>query len=734
MATQRLIAAAVLTMIMTVLTGHERAKAQPCGFVFTPLPAAADDNPAIPMPLLLEPSMAAVGGTVVLFGGFGVSFGSIQAFSHLWTYSTASGWQYRNADVQIGGGYPSVRNGAAATNVGPWVFIYGGENVFGGYGPNETLYGYSPADNFMDRFGTGPWPRHLPALCRQPGSADSLLMFGGRATFNAVGVTTQYGDTWMTSWRYTNWVRLATGGPSPRYGHTMVYDPVRNRAVLFGGRTTSGQYFGDTWEWDGASWQQRAIPGPSARANHMATWDPRSGRIILYGGWDGATMFADVWAYDGSTWTQLPQIGGPPIPARRSGGLAAFETPGTGNILMWAGFQAGVDVTNTGGLIEIAREMNPWVSLPCARVGDADILLQAVVVDASRVQSVQWFKDGVAIDPALNPTAATLSFVLPGPITLSDAGAYSVSVTSACGVEVSSPSTMNVREPLTLTRLPSDTVVCGTATIDVESSDQSRTSVIWEYEDATNGWMSITAFSTITDPVRGGSLFIEEVSTTQFRVFSGLGLVGIRVRAVIYDSCDGGQSGPILVTSPFLVSANPIEAMMDTGVVAVSGSGTACRTGSRTFSVDTTGISPGAEYIWRVFPFDGVSVGQTLTSTPTPLECGGGSLASVTPSNGPVVTVSIRPCLPGPRVYLISCEVRSVCGTYISMGDPPTINSMNIYEVCVADFDCSGTVEIDDIFAFLNAWFDGADVADVTGNGLSFDDIFAFLNAWFAGC
>jgi hypothetical protein len=52
--------------------------------------------------------------------------------------------------------------------------------------------------------------------------------------------------------------------------------------------------------------------------------------------------------------------------------------------------------------------------------------------------------------------------------------------------------------------------------------------------------------------------------------------------------------------------------------------------------------------------------------------------------------------------------------------------------------------QVQDIFAFLNAWFNGCtgqpgapcfgQNADINGGGLSVSDIFSFLNAWFTGC
>jgi hypothetical protein len=54
---------------------------------------------------------------------------------------------------------------------------------------------------------------------------------------------------------------------------------------------------------------------------------------------------------------------------------------------------------------------------------------------------------------------------------------------------------------------------------------------------------------------------------------------------------------------------------------------------------------------------------------------------------------------------------------------------------CAVDFDGMGGVSVQDIFAFLNAWFAGDPRADFDGmGGIAVADIFAFLNAWFIGC
>ena len=73
--------------------------------------------------------------------------------------------------------------------------------------------------------------------------------------------------------------------------------------------------------------------------------------------------------------------------------------------------------------------------------------------------------------------------------------------------------------------------------------------------------------------------------------------------------------------------------------------------------------------------------------------------------------------------------------------------TLELGDDCGADFDGGGTVTIDDIFVYLNAWFAGCDGtqppgppcngrnADFDGvGGVTINDIFAYLNAWFAGC
>jgi hypothetical protein len=110
--------------------------------------------------------------------------------------------------------------------------------------------------------------------------------------------------------------------------------------------------------------------------------------------------------------------------------------------------------------------------------------------------------------------------------------------------------------------------------------------------------------------------------------------------------------------------------------------------------------------------------GAPLSDGPTP---SGASVAGSTTSHLAIVN--------GSRADggTFTCTVTSACAS-------STSNPVSLL-FCPADFNCSGGVEIQDIFDFLNAWLAADSRADFNGvNGLDSQDIFDFLNAWFAGC
>lgn len=140
-----------------------------------------------------------------------------------------------------------------------------------------------------------------------------VVMFGGGG--NGPGPSGLWRDTWI--YNGTTWRSYTGPGPSYRLGAAMCYDPLRGRAVLFGGTAAStGAQLADTWEWDGDQWYQIAANGPPARELALMAFDHARGKSVLVAGryFNGFYYnYRDVWEWDGATWTRqedIPGIGG----------------------------------------------------------------------------------------------------------------------------------------------------------------------------------------------------------------------------------------------------------------------------------------------------------------------------------------------------------------------------------------------------------------------------------------
>lgn len=138
------------------------------------------------------------------------------------------------------------------------------------------------------------------------------------------------------------WTVLAASGapPSPRFGHSAVYDPIRKRMILFGGENgaPSGELFAlsltgtPTW-----SVLSAAGTGPTPRYGHDAIYDPIRDRMIVFGGFDGVHFLNEVWSLDLSgtpTWSLLTPAGAPP--ARRDYAGAIYD-PVRDRLLVFGG-------------------------------------------------------------------------------------------------------------------------------------------------------------------------------------------------------------------------------------------------------------------------------------------------------------------------------------------------------------------------------------------------------------
>ena len=174
--------------------------------------------------------------------------------------------------------------------------------------------------------GTPAWtqltPAGTPASVRSSHSAiydpvrDRMVVFAGIYKSSPYYLD----DVWTLSLAGTpTWIQLTPAGtpPSARGYHTAIYDPVRDRMVLFGG--SNGSYLDDVWALslgDTPAWTQLTPTGtlPSGRCNHSAIYDPVRDRMVVFGG-GGSARFNEVWTLSLAgtpAWTQLTPGGTPP--------------------------------------------------------------------------------------------------------------------------------------------------------------------------------------------------------------------------------------------------------------------------------------------------------------------------------------------------------------------------------------------------------------------------------------
>ena len=151
------------------------------------------------------------------------------------------------------------------------------------------------------------------------------------------------------------WTKLSPAGPLPpgRSGFSLIYDPRRDRVLLFGGTILyrrsddSGQSQEDLWELslgDSLRWRQLTPVGsPGSRYEHAAVYDYARDRMIVFQGEQSRPCsyycsgdLDDAWALslagDSLTWNRL----GPNAPVR--GDLVL--DPGRDRLLVWPGDQA----------------------------------------------------------------------------------------------------------------------------------------------------------------------------------------------------------------------------------------------------------------------------------------------------------------------------------------------------------------------------------------------------------
>lgn len=241
---------------------------------------------------------------VIFFGGGYADADGYEVSNDMWLFDPTSNlWTEINPTVK-----PSARSGHS--------MVYDSINhktiLFGGWADNLGLMN----DIWIYDSQTNQWTEVFPvnepsnrqscAMYYDP-NAQRVMLFGG---YRDVGG--HLDDMWEYNYSDNTWTELSSlSNPSGRYGSKMVYDPINQRTILFGGRATS--ILDDTWiyYYGNNSWTELNPTGrPDTRYWHGMVYDSNNHKVIVFGGRHAGApgeALEDTWIFDPSTneWTEV---------------------------------------------------------------------------------------------------------------------------------------------------------------------------------------------------------------------------------------------------------------------------------------------------------------------------------------------------------------------------------------------------------------------------------------------
>ena len=210
--------------------------------------------------------------------------------------------------------------------------VFGGEaggSVAGLFGNDVWALALSgpPVWTELVAVGARPPGREVHSAIYDP-LRDRMIVFGGYVLQpNPSAPGSSYrpaNDTWAFSFAGLTWTRLESSDvtPTARAGHTAIYDPVRDRMLVFAG-SSGRNALNDVWSLDLSgtpSWSPLDVSAPfRGRNGHSAIYDTRRDRMVVFGGADSIGLCGDVWALSLSalTWNEIIPVGTTRPSARR---------------------------------------------------------------------------------------------------------------------------------------------------------------------------------------------------------------------------------------------------------------------------------------------------------------------------------------------------------------------------------------------------------------------------------
>lgn len=279
--------------------------------------------------------------TTVMFGGLSVTNAALGDTWEWAGFDPASpappfrgNWTQRNTG-------PSARYGHAMV----WDVLHSAGILFGGRS-TTTANNETWALTVNATGTTWTWTQRNPAVRPTARSRHAMVYDSDRQVivmFGGTDGTNPLADTW--EYDGTNWTpKFPATFPAPRSNHAMTYDSVRNRVVLFGGYSAAvGTTYGSTWVYDGTIWAMMSPPvSPPPRADAALVFDEMRDVAVLFGGFSWFQN-DDTWEWNGATWAlRQPQI---PRPAPRRA-VASFDAHRGRTVLFGGELTGGVRVND----------------------------------------------------------------------------------------------------------------------------------------------------------------------------------------------------------------------------------------------------------------------------------------------------------------------------------------------------------------------------------------------------
>jgi cysteine-rich repeat protein len=313
---------------------------------------------------------------MVMFGGVDDERDSppVIPLHDLWVYDGTS-WQVRPQTVTA----PAGRFGHSIVfDTTHQVSVLFGGSISTNSPVNDTWVlpnPLSPQANWTEP--TFEQPNVIDAALVFDNIRGKAVLFGGRETDNGI---------LNLSWEYDGrvWRQLPEATTDPkRTRHAMTFDPKRG-VVMFGGGTSrfAGQSSNETWIFNDAHWTLQTptlSPSPSPRADHGMVFDDHRRKTVLFGGElkpvDLTRVFdAETWEFDGD-WKKIATVG---APTPRSGHAMAYDARRKKTVL-FGGSSDGDRGGARGDTWEFDDESATWTKIdfatdapkPSARFGAA---------------------------------------------------------------------------------------------------------------------------------------------------------------------------------------------------------------------------------------------------------------------------------------------------------------------------------------------------------------------------